>query len=93
MRARRGRTGGEERSEGAEGEDQRRGVRAWRGVGLGEREDRDEKGIMDVLTDLTHLSVLSNGKKRTECGWNGLESKEVQNGGICVRPSFLMACV
>ena len=53
----------------------------------------DERGIMNVLTDLTHLSGLLDGEKQTECGWNGLKSKEVQNGGICVRSTFLMACV
>ena len=50
-------------------------------------------GIMDVLTDRTHLSGLPDGEKRTKCGWNGLESKEVQNGGIYVWPTFLMVCV
>ena len=66
-------------------------MRAWRGVELGEREDRDERGIMDVLTDLTNLSGLLNGKKRTECGWNSLESKEVQNGGTRGSSTFLIA--
>ena len=48
---------------------------------------------MDVLTDRTHLSGLSNGEKRTEHRRNGLESKEVQNDGTRVQSIFLMACV
>ena len=56
-------------------------------------EDRvREKGILDITIGRVHMSGLSNGRKQTEGGRNGLEGKKKFDDGTKVRSNFLVAC-